>query len=665
MLQYVIVGLASGGIYALLAGGLVISYVSSGTLNFAFGAMAYFVARFFYFLNSQHGWGPNTSAALAILGVAPLLGLLLWLLLFRSLQHATQLTKIAATVGLAVAIPPAAALLFDDIAILRAPGLAPRPLRILYIADTPISMDQVLLFIAVVLVAGLGLAVLRYTAAGLTVRATVDSPALTAASGTNPMTVSLTVWVVASVIAGITGVLGAPLLGLAASNFDMAVTSAFAAVVAARMRSLPVALIVALTMGVAGKVLQYFLPSASSFTANVLNAVPFAFVLAFLLYFTLRRDDAADLQVGGGELDRGIRPALSSASTSLADRFRPLRPRSLLGASIGPSLAIAVVAILLVVMSAYWVSLLAAGIALAICFLAISIVTGEGGMIWLCQIMFVGLGASITAWLSTNHGWPVLPSIIAAGLVVTPVGLLIGALTIRLGALYTALVTLTFGLLVERIVFKFEVFYEKGSGVALARPSFISTDQAFGLFALGSFCVLAIVASQLRLASTGLALAASRAHPVGARTVGLSVTGVKLVVASLGAFVAAVGGGFLAMYSMRSIPDSYPAFTGLVWLAVVVTVGVRSNVAALVGGLAMSVFPGLVRTHLSTSWAQLPPLLFGLGAVMIAAHPDGSVATQGALIRSLGRKVISPLTARSRSGPIDAGSNDRVIAAES
>jgi branched-chain amino acid transport system permease protein len=664
MLQYIIVGLASGGISALLAGGLVISYISSGTLNFAFGSMAYFVARFFYFLNSQHGWGANTSAALAVLGVAPALGLLLWLLLFRSLQDATQLTKIAATVGLAVAIPPAAALLFEDISILRAPGLAHRPVRILHIADTPVTMDQVLLFVAVALVAGVGLAVLRFSTAGLTVRATVDSPALTAASGTNPTTVSLTVWVVASMIAGLTGVLGAPLLGLSAANFDVAVASAFAAVVAARLRSLPVALCVALAMGVVGKVVQYYMPSASSFTANVLNAVPFAFVLGFLVYFALRRDDAADLQVAGGELDRSIRPALSSDSSSLADRFRPLRPRALVGASVGPTASLVIVGVVLFVVSAYWVSLLAAGIALAICFLSVSIVTGEGGMIWLCQIMFVGLGASLTAWLGTDHGWPVLAAIVISGLMVAPIGLLIGALTIRLGALYTALVTLTFGLLVERIVFKFEVFYQKGSGVPLARPDFISTDRAFAVFALACFCVLAVVASQLRLASTGLALAASRAHPVGARTVGISVTGVKLVVASLGAFVAAVGGGFLGMYSTRSIPDAYPAFTGLVWLAVVVTVGIRSNVAALVGGLAMSVFPGLVRTHLSTSWVQLPPLVFGLGAVMIAAYPDGSVATQGALLRSAGRKLVG-LALRRASPAGGPAANDHLSVAES
>ena len=54
MLQYVLVGLALGSIYAIAASGLVVTFVSAGVLNFAFGSMAYVVARFYYWLNSQH-----------------------------------------------------------------------------------------------------------------------------------------------------------------------------------------------------------------------------------------------------------------------------------------------------------------------------------------------------------------------------------------------------------------------------------------------------------------------------------------------------------------------------------------------------------------------------------------------------------------------------------
>ena len=56
MLQFVIAGLVLGGIYAIASAGLVITYTSSGILNFAFGAMAFFIARLYYYLHTQQGW---------------------------------------------------------------------------------------------------------------------------------------------------------------------------------------------------------------------------------------------------------------------------------------------------------------------------------------------------------------------------------------------------------------------------------------------------------------------------------------------------------------------------------------------------------------------------------------------------------------------------------
>jgi hypothetical protein len=86
MLQYVIAGLVLGGIYAIASAGLVITYVSSGILNFAFGALAYFVARFYYYLHVQENWGIGYSALLAILVAGPALGVLLYFMLFRFLR---------------------------------------------------------------------------------------------------------------------------------------------------------------------------------------------------------------------------------------------------------------------------------------------------------------------------------------------------------------------------------------------------------------------------------------------------------------------------------------------------------------------------------------------------------------------------------------------------
>ena len=84
-------------------------------------------------------------------------------------------------------------------------------------------------------------------------------------------------------------------------------------------------------------------------------------------------------------------------------------------------------------------------------------------MLWLCQITFAGVGALTTAELANHHGWPVLAAVVAGGIVAMAVGALIGFLSIRLGDLYVALVTLTFGLLIENLVFTLPTLRQPGA----------------------------------------------------------------------------------------------------------------------------------------------------------------------------------------------------------
>ena len=62
-MQQVVSGLASGGIYALLALALVIIHRSTGVINFAQGEMATLSTYIAWALIAHHGWryGPRSS----------------------------------------------------------------------------------------------------------------------------------------------------------------------------------------------------------------------------------------------------------------------------------------------------------------------------------------------------------------------------------------------------------------------------------------------------------------------------------------------------------------------------------------------------------------------------------------------------------------------------
>jgi len=637
MLSYIFIGLALGSIYAMAAASLVVTYESAGILNFAFGSMAFFVAKFFYWSNATHGWNLAVAGVVSLLVVAPLVGVVLYLAVFRFLRTRTTLIKIVASIGVSVALPALAIILFGNATITQAAGLAPRPVKFWQVFGATVDMNQLIIYGFLVVVVGAGTAVLRFTDIGLKVRAMVNSEALTSLSGTNPNRVALGVWAVSGLLAGSTGILAGPTIGVTVDSMTLLMASAFAAVVAARLRHLGIAVGVALLMGLVTDVSQYWLPANSTTTTNIVQSIPFVFILVFLLFYLVRGGTLGQETAGGGALDSAIRAeggermAASAARLgALARSVRWYSPRSVSGV-----LPLVVIVLLPAMFSGYWLGLVARGLALAIVLLSFSLVTGDGGMLWLCQITFAGGGALIAAELSSKQGVNPLVAALIGALAMAPIGVLIGALTIRLGELYVALVTLSFGLLVDTVVFSSSQFNPGLGGVDMARPVFAGDDRSFAYFALAVFLIIGVVIVNLRRSTTGLAISAIRWSEPAAKTLGLKIVRIKSVLSGAAAFVAGLGGAILAMYDLNTDTLTYGTFGGLVWLAVLVTVGVRSLTAALIAGLSFMLLPAVFSTYLPTSWLQVPSLLFGLGAIGLAVHPEGVVAMYARYFQNL------------------------------
>jgi branched-chain amino acid transport system permease protein len=635
LLQFVIAGLVVGGIYALASSGLVITFVSAGVLNFAFGSIAYTVARTYYYLHVQHHWALLPSVLLCMFVLGPALGAFLFIVLFRHLTLASTLVKVVITIGLSVALPPIVILLFGDIQIALAPGIAPQPVHIFHVLGSSISMDQLLVYISVAAILGIGFIVLRFTAAGLGVRAMVDSPAMTSLSGGNPFGISLVVWMVSTFLAGVCGMLLAPIIGLSAAAFTQLIAAAFAAVVAARLRNLGVAIAVSFAIGIAGSVLQYWLPPASTLTTAVLPSVPFVFIVVFLVYHIVRAGRVSEGDGVGGALDRAILPQGGARLGASAEPATggDVDPRIRKWA---PIVGFAFVLILPNLLHPFWVGLMAQAVAVALFMLSYTLVTGEGGMLWLSQITFAGIGALVAAQLATRHGWPVLLAALASALLVAVLGTLLGLVTLRLGDVYVALVTLTAGLLVEGLVFTRPVFLQQGVGVVLSRPKFANSDKAFVYLGLAAVIVVSLLIVNVRRSTAGLALNAVRWSETGARTLGISVVQMKLLVAGLAAFVAGLGGAFMAMQTKVALGDNFSVYFGFVLLTVLVTIGVRSCFAAVVAGLSFVMLPQLLEEWLSPKFIQFAPILFGIGAIQLAKHPNGVMVEQ---MHENGRKL--------------------------
>jgi branched-chain amino acid transport system permease protein len=615
MTPYIIGGLVLGGIYAISALGLVMTYVSSKVLNFAHGAIAFFVAMTFYRMYSVWHWPLPVAAVVSIGVVGPAIGLFLWLVLARNLTKVGTVVMLVATVGLYVALTPLTFLVFSDNPIFGRPGLAGNHVAVYHVFGVALNTNQLIVFIGTILI-GVGLAaMLRFTTAGLLIRAVVDSPALAGLAGTDPRVVGAASWALGCLLAGLSGVMLIPLLGLDATAFTLLIVASLAAVVIARLSSLLLAFAGALLLGLIQDISVKYLPSTGVLSAGFRPSVPFIVMMVFLVAYQ---------GYGRGRVVALNRVATRGTSVDEVTTGPLVRP-------IGFAVIVALVVAVSLVLPNYWVGIVGSGVCLAIALLSYSVVTGQAGIISLCQISFAGLGAILTAQLATNNHWPGLLSLFVGALLVVPVALIVALLAVRLGDLYVALATLAFALLVDNLIFPIGRFDKQGTGVFLARPLLgpihFDGDRSFLYLALAIFVLLSLLVRNLRKSTTGMTLVAIRSSETGVSTIGHSVVRSKLVAFAVSGFIAAVGGGMLAFYGLRSHPSSYVTLTGIIWLAVVVTFGVRTSVGPLLAGLAFTVLPELIGTWHWPDWAlQLPPLLFGLGAIGLAREPRGVVA---------------------------------------
>jgi signal transduction histidine kinase len=71
----------------------------------------------------------------------------------------------------------------------------------------------------------------------------------------------------------------------------------------------------------------------------------------------------------------------------------------------------------------------------------------------------------------------------------------------------------------------------------------------------------------------------------------MSIVRVKLVLFGVSAFVAGLGGGLYATVVGTALPKSFNALVGIVWLAIVVTWGVRSVIGAALAGMIFAIAP--------------------------------------------------------------------------
>ena len=149
--------------------------------------------------------------------------------------------------------------------------------------DVPFDSNELSVFVAALVVA-VGLWVLmRHTPLGLRMRAVVDRADLAQTRGVNDRTTSRWAWVIGMMLAAIAGVVGAPIIGSLDSSAFVAIEFvAAAAAVLGGLRSIPLAFLGGLLLGVAENLVFGYADFAKDIT-GFNSAVPFVLLLVGLV----------------------------------------------------------------------------------------------------------------------------------------------------------------------------------------------------------------------------------------------------------------------------------------------------------------------------------------------------------------------------------------------
>ncbi len=209
-LEYTLAGIATGGVYTLVGLGFVLVFKASGVFNFAMGDMMMAGAYTFYLCAVVF----DLHWAVALLIAVVFSCALAWLIertVLRRMMGQPVIAVVMATFGIGFVLRGIAAIAFGSEAY-QLPALLPR--APFFIGDIMLPGKSVRGFVLTTGLCGAIILFLRYSRAGIALRATAADQITAYAMGINVRRVFALTWMAAAAIGTVAGVIAASVTSL-------------------------------------------------------------------------------------------------------------------------------------------------------------------------------------------------------------------------------------------------------------------------------------------------------------------------------------------------------------------------------------------------------------------------------------------------------------------
>lgn len=299
---------------------------------------------------------------------------------------------------------------------------------------------------------------------------------------------------------------------------------------------------------------------------------------------------------------------------------------------------------------------------------SLDLVAGMTGLYSLGHAGLFALGAYATTILYNDHHWNLFVILPACLVGVGAVGLLLGAISLRVSGLYFAITTFVFTLVVT--VFASDSTFTGGYGGLIGPifpefPSWLDwAGQSVIWACLIALLVTTLVVFAIRSSPLYPVLLAIRDAEPFAASAGASTAAVRIGLFGLSAAIAGGAGWMFAFQGIVS-PSQFSWQVSVNILVMVILGGINTTIGPILGAVFITVFPAQV--NINPFWQEV---LFGaLFVGVIVIFPSGFVGLVRLIGRQIGRSLglagpAAPRVEEEQPGIVDAAAVSAVARAE-
>ena len=289
-----------------------------------------------------------------------------------------------------------------------------------------------------------------------------------------------------------------------------------------------------------------------------------------------------------------------------------------------------------------WIGIIGGACIFAIAAQGFNILLGYSGLVSLGTSGFMGLGAYISAYVTTDLGLPWEAGIIAAIAIPVVLGLFIGLATLRLGGMYLAIITLCVSEVLKKTFEEFDSITGGFSGKKADFPTLffgafkLTQGQTYVLLVVVMVAVM-ILTTNMMSGQLGRALNSMRGSQVAAQAIGISLLKYRIIAFALATGYASLAGALYVHFIKFAYPITWNLPLSLSILAMIVIGGMRSINGVFFGSIVVYALPDLLYKHIPVvgGISGFSFVVAGLLSILVIRYYPGGLAQIGKAISGL------------------------------